>query len=338
MTHYNLKSVEAESPAEITEVELEYRIDKITTVVLTTRITPDFVPAPRVKASSKLDMKKLWGLPPGAEITYRWKIEDAEGRSLETEPATVIFDDSRYSWESLSQGSVTLYWYQGSQTFSKELMDTAQAALEMLATDTGASLQRPVKIYIYAAHEDLLGALIHPQEWTGGVAFTEFGIVAIGISPDNLTWGKRTVAHELAHLVTYQMTYNPYGDLPTWLNEGLSMYAEGELEFVFQSYLDLAIAEDSLISVRSLSSPFSAYAEESYLSYAQSYSLVEFLVNTYGSSKMLELLSTFRQGSSYDGALEKVYGFDMDGLDALWREYVTRQNQEAAMITAGIST
>ncbi len=38
---------------------------------------------------------------------------------------------------------------------------------------------------------------------------------------------------------------------------------------------------------------------------------------------MLELLLTFRQGSSYDGALEKVYGFDMDALDTLWQDYVT---------------
>jgi hypothetical protein len=37
---------------------------------------------------------------------------------------------------------------------------------------------------------------------------------------------------------------------------------------------------------------------------------------------MLELLNTFKQGSSYDGALEQVYGFNMDGLDKMWREYI----------------
>ena len=42
---------------------------------------------------------------------------------------------------------------------------------------------------------------------------------------------------------------------------------------------------------------------------------------------MLELLKTFKQGSSYDGALGKVYGFDMDGLDSLWRDYVTVPEQ-----------
>jgi len=92
--------------------------------------------------------------------------------------------------------------------------------------------------------------------------------------------------------------------------------------------------------VQSLSSPFSAYAEESLLSYAQSYSLLDFLITNYGQEKMLELLNTFRQGSSYDGALEKVYGFDMDGLDALWRNYITTpaqvsQEMPLALVGAG---
>jgi len=38
---------------------------------------------------------------------------------------------------------------------------------------------------------------------------------------------------------------------------------------------------------------------------------------------MLELLNTFRQGSGYDEALQKVYGFDMDGLNELWFSYIT---------------
>jgi len=208
-------------------------------------------------------------------------------------------------------------------------MAAAQQALTKLGQDTGAELEKPVKLYIYADAQDLQGAMIYPQEWTGGVAFTRYGIIAIGIAPDNLSWGKRAIAHELAHLVIHQMTLNPYSGLPTWLDEGLAMYAEGPLVPLYKAYLDKAIAENSLISVRSLSSPFSAYAEESLPSYAQSYSLVEFLIGSYGQDKMLELLLTFKQGSSYDAALEKVYGFDMDGLDTLWQDYVSGQYQPA---------
>ena len=198
-------------------------------------------------------------------------------------------------------------------------MLTAQQALRRLTESTGAYLEKPVNIYIYASAQALQGAMIHPQEWTGGVAFTRYGVIVIGIAPNNLSWGKRAMTHELAHLVVHQMTLNPYGGLPTWLDEGLAVYAEGVPEPVYIASLDKAIAEDSLISVRSLSSPFSAYAEEALLSYAQSYSLVEFLTGSYGAGKMLELLNTFKQGSGYDQALSEVYGFDMDVLNALWR-------------------
>ena len=172
--------------------------------------------------------------------------------------------------------------------------------------------------------------MIYPQEWTGGVAFTRYGIMAIGIAPDNIEWGKRAIAHELTHLVIHQVTLNPYNEIPTWLDEGLAVRSEGPLSESLSSYLDYAIAEEDFISVQSLSSPFSAYAGEAALSYAESYSLVEFLIDTYGEVKMHELLLTFREGSTYDGALEKVYGFDMDDLDKRWKEWLMNSSEPDA--------
>jgi hypothetical protein len=52
-------------------------------------------------------------------------------------------------------------------------------------------------------------------------------------------------------------------------------------------------------------------------------SIVEFLIDNYGQERTLELLDTFKQGSSYDGALMTVYGFNMDGLNDLWQDYIT---------------
>ena len=105
------------------------------------------------------------------------------------------------------------------------------------------------------------------------------------------------------------------------------MSTEGALQPQFVDALFRAVGEDRLITVRSLSSPFSAYASQATLAYAQSYSLVEFLFRNYGQSKILELLNTFREGTDYDQALGKVYGFDMNGLDALWREQISQQYQ-----------
>jgi len=316
-------NLSAQSDVNVTDIRLCYTVDRVSFAQVTSEVYIEFVPATIVDVNWTLEMVKIGGLPPGSSVDYWWAVENASGGRIETAPSRVQFDDNRYSWRSLTEGEVTIYWYKGNDSFAREIMLSAQQALARLADDTGAELEKPVKLYIYAKAQDLRGAMIYPQEWTGGVAFTRYGIIAIGIASDNLHWGKRAVAHELTHLVIHQMTLNPYNDLPTWLDEGLAMHTEGVLGLEYTAYLNKAIAEKSLISVRSLSSPFSAYAGQSYLSYAQSYSLVDFLISKYGQAKILELLLTFRQGSSYDGALEKVYGFDMDGLDTLWQDYVT---------------
>jgi hypothetical protein len=240
----------------------------------------------------------------------------------------VRFNDERYSWQNLTVDEVTLHWYQGSENFIQELMHSAQGTLSRLTADAGAKLLRPVEIYIYASSEDLRGSMIFPQEWTGGVSFTHHGIIAIGIEEDQLVWGKRAIAHELSHLIIHQMTFNPYSGLPTWLDEGLAMYSEGILGPEFTSYLYAAVKAEALISVRSLSSPFSTYTDKSRLSYAESFSLVKFLIMEYGEAKMRELLLTFREGTGYDAALEKVYGFDTDGLNNRWQEEMKRSLRE----------
>ncbi|MFC2020058.1 peptidase MA family metallohydrolase [Chloroflexota bacterium] len=322
-------NLSASSNVDVTDIRLCYTINRSSFAQVTSEIYVEFTPGTSISAQWTMDMKKTGGLPPGSKVTYWWRVTDASGNKVETAPAQVPFDDTHHPWRSLSRGKITLLWYAGNESFAQELLATAEQTLIRLASDTGAQLKQPVKLYIYASAQDLRGTLIHPQEWTGGVAFTRFGIIAIGIAPSQLDWGKRATAHELAHLVTQQMTYNPYSGLPSWLNEGLSMYAEGLLGSTFVAQLDKAIAENRLISVRSLSSPFSAFREESALAYAQSYRLIEFLVGSYGQAKMLELLNTFREGASYDEALERVYGFDMDGLDILWRESLTRLSRPA---------
>ena len=329
-------NLSAESGVNVTDIRLRYTVDRVSFAQVTSEVYIEFVPGTTVDVSWTLEMVRIGGLPPGASMEYWWVVEDAVGNKVETAPIRVQFDDTRYSWHSLTEGNVTIYWYEGGESFAQELMVTAQQALVKLAEDTGAYLDREAKLHIYANSQDLRGAMIYPQEWTGGAAFTRYGIIAIGIAPNTLDWGKRAITHELTHLVIHQMTLNPYNELPTWLDEGLAMYTEGLLEPVYAACLNRAIAKNSLISVRSLSSPFSAYTAESLLSYAQSYSLVEFLIDNYGQGRMLELLLTFKQGSGYDAALEKVYGFDMDGLDALWRDYVSGQHQSTEVAAAGM--
>jgi hypothetical protein len=318
-------SLSAKGAVNLTDIRLRYTISRESFARVFSESFVEFTPAATAEVSWVLDMQKTGGLPPGATLNYWWVIKDASGNQLETTPQQVDFGDNRYQWHSTTQGTVTLYWYKGDDGFANQLMTIAQQALTRLEGSTGAHLVRPIRIYIYASAQDLQGATIFPEEWTGGVAFTEYGIIAIGIAPDNLAWGQTAIAHELTHLVVHQMMFNPYNELPTWLDEGLAVYNQGPPDPTFTVLLNQAIANNQLISLRSLSSPFSAYSNEATLSYAESYSVVDYLITTYGQAKMLELLNTFQQGSTYDGAFQKVYGFDMDELYTLWREKMASQ-------------
>jgi hypothetical protein len=316
-------SMQASGPYEISDVRLNYTVEHDSFVDVISEVSPTFSPSTEVNASWTMDMRQSGGLPPGAELNYWWMVEDTSGGMVVTQPVTYSFNDSRFNWISKAQGNLVFNWYGSSKDAAQSLLTSSIQGLAELQDKTGAGLSRPVQVYVYANTSDMLGAMIFPQEWTGAATYSDFSTIIIGLSGDN-TWNTNTMIHELAHVVSYQLSRNPYSGMPIWLNEGFSMYAEGSLDLYFSSALTSALNDGTTITVRSLSSPFSADPALSYLSYAESYSIIDYLVSTFGQSKILSLLESFHSGIGYDAALMEVYGFDMDELYSQWFKYAVK--------------
>ncbi len=308
--------LEAESSSEIVEADLFYQISG---QIATSRNETEFTPGTAINAEFVIDQTDPSNYsPPGTEMIYWWKLVDADGNELKTEKQTLLYLDNRYDWRTLQNDRVTLYWYNGSDQFGQDLFDRANTALDTLESDVGALIENPIKIFIYGNHDDLLGALrTSAQEWTGGVAFTEFGVVVLGITPQQLDWGLNAMTHEMTHLVIHQATDNPFGDLPRWLDEGIAVYNEDrdELDQDFGPIFDRAVRNDELMTLRTLSSPFPADPLQANLAYGHSGEVVRYIIDTYGSDAMAELLAVFAEGALYDEALEQVLGVDTDRLD-----------------------
>ena len=310
--------LEAESSARIEKITLFYEVKDEGTLAYA---YPDFTSGQHVRAeyTLKSNTQKTY-LPPGSEIGYYWLIEDAAGGRLQTKETTFTYDDVRFNWKRATKDGITMYWYSFQEAFIEELLEEATAALERLSADAGINYSRPMKILVYDSKGDMDPALPRRSETyerqtvTLGVRLTSQIMLLLGNHPEV----KKTVAHELSHMVVHQFIEGPFGDIPVWLDEGLAMYAEGELPERHQYELNSAILQDELISVRSLSG-YTGDPSQITLFYAESWSVVDFLLETYGREKMAELLDVFKEGSRYDDALEKVYGFDVDGLDAQWR-------------------
>ena len=131
-------NLSVESDVSITDIRLHYTVDRQSFAQVTGEVYVEFVPAATVEASWTWDMKKTGGLPPGSSVEYWWTVKDANDGRVETSPVQVQFDDNRYSWQSLTKGKVTVYWYEGEQSFAEEIMLSVQQALVRLAEDTGA--------------------------------------------------------------------------------------------------------------------------------------------------------------------------------------------------------
>ncbi|MBI4340234.1 MAG: hypothetical protein HY680_09845, partial [Chloroflexi bacterium] len=312
-------------PGAIARAELRFFTEQRACARRETSGYPDLAPTAGADVQWTWDLRRGGSLPPGAIVHYRWLLRDDSGRATETPWQTYRVMDTRYPWRTVTRGDVTLSWYEGDNAFAGKLMDAAAEALARLEASAGVRPSQPVQVFIYASGEDLRGSLVFPEEWTGGVAFTSFGIIAIGVSPSSLAWGSRAVAHELTHLIVDQISFSCLSEIPSWLNEGLATYNEDasrEPQPGYDGPLQEAIASGRLLSVAGLGQGFPTDPQQALLAYGESFSLVKFLAEVYGPDRLRGLLEAFRQGVSAEEALQRAYGFGLEGLEAAWRRHI----------------
>lgn len=123
----------------------------------------------------------------------------------------------------------------------------------------------------------------------------------------------------MTHVLVGHETFSCLGFIPTWLNEVLAVYGQGGPDTAMQGTFNAAVAGNSLYAVRDLNGNFPESTNQADLAYGESYSIVSFLIGQYGRDRMTSLLLALRDGSSPDQALQSNYGFNVDGLDEVWR-------------------
>ena len=315
--------LQAVSSTEIISVHLEFGTDALACGESVSRAIPDdYEPDTEINVEWVWNLRRSGSVPPGTEVWWRWVLENEGGEKIETPVQNLIYLDDIFAWRTRAAEHLSLFWYEGSEQFAVSLLKAGEDALVRLYQMTGVTVEKQVNIYIYVSSEDMQEASLFAPDWSGGRAFPWNSAVTIGVAPSNIAWGMDTMAHELAHVVIGHYTFSCVDSTPGWITEGLAMVTEGGLQPYFQDILQDAVDADTLLSVREVGQIFSADPDLARLSYAESFSLVTFLWETYGDESMLQLLDHFKQGKSEDRALETVYGVDRDGLERLWRDWL----------------
>lgn len=318
------------SNVEITSVVLEYGNEQQTCGEVIAKAFPQFTPGKTIDAEWTWEMRQSGLLPPGAQLWWRWRVTDTNGNETLTDTKTATWLDDIHPWQTISSGQLSLHSYGIENSLAQEMLNAGTEGMNRNRESAGLTTDSQVNIYVYPSYDDLREAILYEPSWVGGQAYSEQNIVIIGTSGFDTDWDKDTVVHELTHVLVGHFTFSCLGDVPQWLNEGLAVYSEGPLDPQFQNPLDDAIQENRLLSIRSISGSFSEVADRADLSYAESYSIVDYLIETYGQDKMTTLLAAFRDGTTTDDALLQTYGFNIDGLEDQWRQAIVAPPRTAS--------
>lgn len=275
----------------------------------------------RIKLDYALDTQTDF-LAPGLDIEYRWAFTLADGTQYRSDAATLFYMDDQQQWKKKTSGQVNLWWYSGDDAFGQDAISTATRAIDTLKKTFNVTSDRPIRILVYANIRDLRVALPpNSAEWIGGGASVELGIIHASIAPGRSSASeiRRIIPHEISHMIVYQASLNPYNSPPLWLDEGLAVHNQETADVRFRPLIKDAVDNGNLISLRALNSPFPLNAEQALLSYAESESVVNYIINAYGSKTIGALVAAFKDELSYDQVVQRVLKESIEDLDKEWK-------------------
>jgi cellulose synthase operon protein C len=219
--------------------------------------------------------------------------------------------------------------------------DAAEAAVMRehaipLAKEAFASLSKlynftptgPILIEMFPKHDDFAVRTIGLPGMIGALGACFGRVVTLDSPkarpPGDFNWGA-TLWHEIAHVITLQMSKNR---VPRWLTEGISVWEEKrarpewgrEMEMTFAHALD----EGKTLKLETLNEGFMDPKTIS-LAYYQASLVVEHLVETYGEPKLHALLRAYGDGLEDEDAIKEAYGTTFNQLQASFDARLEKQ-------------
>jgi hypothetical protein len=183
------------------------------------------------------------------------------------------------------------------------------------------------KIYIYPDQETYLQETKQPG-WSSGTASYE--TKTIWAYPREAGFFDSLLPHEIGHIVFREVIGSHL--VPLWMEEGVASYLEQAKRIGARKVVLDSLKDRTFIPLDQLSK-IDGYAlrgrEDVALFYAESVSLISYLIEKFGTSAFNELCRQIKDGKSFEDALSSAY-FDVRNLANLqesWEGYLRDQQK-----------
>lgn len=220
----------------------------------------------------------------------------------------------------------------------KILMSYAETVLEKAYYEVGLDLdyypKAPIVVEIYPDLKSFTDASTLSEndiKTTGVVGICKFNRIMIlspRLLPKGFSWFD-TLTHEYTHYLVFIKSQNK---TPVWIHEGIAKFEEKRwrgkdsdvITPFYESLLAIALRDNKLVSIEKMHPSFGKLdtAYEAQLAFAQSGSMIEYLVNIWGNNAIVSLLDNLRKRDDYKLSIKMVTDKEFDSFYDSWVEYL----------------
>jgi hypothetical protein len=130
------------------------------------------------------------------------------------------------------------------------------------------------------------------------------------------------LTHELCHLLIHKHVKSV--PIPRWFDEGIAQWvSNGVMDIIHdqkEALLPTAAFSDQLIPLGALKNRFPENANGLRLAYEESKSFIDYLISTYGKSRILEILALMKHDIPVRKAFVEVLGTPLFQIEKQWRK------------------
>ena len=195
----------------------------------------------------------------------------------------------------------------------KDLIKTLEDNYTRITDDLDASLNKKASIYIYSDLSTFHAAINQPDapSWVVGIALPGTTTIKI-VNPSNADGRPysdmmKVIVHEFTHIVTMNINSDVY-NIPLWLSEGIAVF-EAEQSEGTAEVISRAKSSNEYPTLKSIESGTNNFGTRG--GYQFSYSIIEYMVNTYGYDKVIALIKS-------PSEFEKILGLSEEDFQKEW--------------------
>jgi hypothetical protein len=235
-------------------------------------------------------------------------------------------------WNTAKSTHFIVYYENASQDFINRLMDKAEDYYNKIAEDLGFNRynfwlwDNRAKIYIYDNAKEYQSATGYPG-WFAGSALA--GEKIIQAYADATGFFDTVLPHEMGHIIFREFVGFYNKAIPLWLEEGVASYQQKLKYSMSDAWVREAIKKNNFMTLGKLGSfnvASNMDSDTARLFYAESFSIVDFLIKEFGRDSFVLFCQNLRDKNNLERALASVYPFsNVKELEQGWERYLEKK-------------